>query len=162
MCLVSKGESRQARFVSLPPVVTGVWLSLRTILGPKPTTIHFSCGPGSNLCISTLVGTPVCLTGVLCIIVQCKAERCRFAAALDNSFVMHVQLLNMRPIWYFICLGRGELGDGDTANSFSFAWLVAAIHYVDYQYFACSESPGSWADQKSVASQACLQEMHLR
>ena len=95
---------------------------------PRPTTIHFSRGPGSNLCIFTLVCTPVCLTGVLSLYLALGRSAARFAAAPDNSFSVYcmnqfgciVQLLNIRPYVIFI-FGREELGDGDTANPFSFA-----------------------------------------
>ena len=54
---------------------------------PKPTTIHFSCGPGSNLSIVTLVCTPVCLTGVPFNHISVRRSAARFAAALDNSLL---------------------------------------------------------------------------
>ena len=65
----------------------------------------------------------------------------RSAAVLQLLWIIHLSCMCNFSIWGqcdISCHGREELGDGDTANSFSFAWLVAAIHYVDYQYFACS------------------------
>ena len=93
--------SRQGRFawsaLRFPAAYChGMWWSMRTILGPRPTTIHFSCGPGSNLCIVTLVCTPVCLTGVLSNLLLEGGALSVWQRLLLNSFSVHVQPPNMR------------------------------------------------------------------
>ena len=55
---------------------------------PKPTTIHFSCGPGSNFCIVTLVCTPVLLTGVPFDHISVGRSAGLLQAAPHNSFVV--------------------------------------------------------------------------
>ena len=55
---------------------------------PKPTTIHFSCGPGPYFCIVTLVCTPVLLTRVPFNHISVGRSAGLFAAAPHNSFVV--------------------------------------------------------------------------
>ena len=97
-----------------------VWRWARTILGPGPRRFIISCVRGLLFLFILLLGAPSRLVGAQSDTLQCKAERCPFTAALCNSLCVHVQLLNMRPLDIFI-FGRGELGDGDTANSLLFA-----------------------------------------
>ena len=87
---------------------------------PKPTTIHFSCGPGSNSCIVTLVCTPVCLTGVPFVCISVGRSAVRFSAAPDNSFsLLTFAWLNLNALCKITIWGKTSL------VAHIFVWLLS-------------------------------------